>query len=149
MNGSADRFDAPGVPPRIGKAVAADRWRWLAAVLAGALTVVLVALDPGRERLVPACLFHAITGLNCPGCGGTRALQHLLHGELAAALRCNALLVLALPLGLGTALGYALGLRLPRDTATRWCTRAAWLALGVAIGFAIVRNLPLGACLSP
>lgn len=28
------------------------------------------------------CLFRILTGLYCPGCGGTRALKALLHGNL-------------------------------------------------------------------
>ena len=27
------------------------------------------------------CLFHHVTGLYCPGCGGTRAVLLLLHGH--------------------------------------------------------------------
>ncbi|MDY6351438.1 MAG: DUF2752 domain-containing protein [Lachnospiraceae bacterium] len=27
------------------------------------------------------CIFHEVTGLYCPGCGGTRALGFLLHGH--------------------------------------------------------------------
>ena len=30
----------------------------------------------------PGCLFHSITGLYCPGCGGTRAVRALLRGEI-------------------------------------------------------------------
>lgn len=43
------------------------------------------------------CGFHAITGYQCPGCGGQRAAHYLLHGELIKALRYNALFVMGLP----------------------------------------------------
>lgn len=33
-------------------------------------------------HLVPPCLFHFVTGLPCPGCGGTRAFVSLLRGDL-------------------------------------------------------------------
>lgn len=28
------------------------------------------------------CLFHLVTGLYCPGCGGTRALFYLVRGQV-------------------------------------------------------------------
>ena len=30
----------------------------------------------------PPCLFHLATGYYCPGCGGTRAITALLHGQI-------------------------------------------------------------------
>lgn len=37
------------------------------------------------------CLFHAMTGLYCPGCGGTRAVWYLLHGHLCLSFRFHPL----------------------------------------------------------
>jgi hypothetical protein len=33
-------------------------------------------------RYAMPCMFHAVTGLYCPGCGGTRAVFALLRGKL-------------------------------------------------------------------
>ena len=35
-----------------------------------------------RMRGKLPCIFKAVTGLDCPGCGGTRAAKALLHGRL-------------------------------------------------------------------
>ena len=37
------------------------------------------------EKYFPPCLFHALTGYYCPGCGITRAVYALFEGKL---LRC-------------------------------------------------------------
>lgn len=33
-------------------------------------------------RKLPACTFRQVTGLFCPGCGGTRAVYYLAKGQL-------------------------------------------------------------------
>ena len=71
-----------------------------AVVVLGATALGVGALvfffNPGTHHFYPVCLFHALTGLNCPGCGMTRALYALLHGNVLAALKDNALFVAAL-----------------------------------------------------
>src|SRR5947208_1463571 len=72
-------------------------------VAAGAILCVVAAaifflFDPARVAIFPPCLFHQFTGLDCPGCGAQRALHQLLHGNVIAALRLNAMFVASLPL---------------------------------------------------
>ena len=47
---------------------------------------------------MPKCIFHELTGWQCPGCGSQRMLHALLHGELREAWHHNALLLMLLPL---------------------------------------------------
>ncbi len=41
------------------------------------------------SAISPGCWFRRYTGIACTGCGGTRALQALLHGEPLEAFRHN------------------------------------------------------------
>ncbi|NOZ01122.1 MAG: DUF2752 domain-containing protein [Deltaproteobacteria bacterium] len=44
------------------------------------------------------CLFKLTTGLNCPGCGMTRALSALLHGDIERAVILHPLVVVVFPI---------------------------------------------------
>ncbi|MRR58880.1 MAG: DUF2752 domain-containing protein [Deltaproteobacteria bacterium] len=44
------------------------------------------------------CLFQNLFGMQCPGCGMTRALSSLLHGEILSALRYNRSVFVIFPL---------------------------------------------------
>lgn len=68
---------------------------WTTALVAGtvALLVFYATVDPSTSRYLPQCLFHALTGLECPGCGSQRALHALLTGDLRGAWHYNALVV--------------------------------------------------------
>jgi hypothetical protein len=98
--------------------------------------------DPAEMNL-PLCRFHAMTGLNCPGCGATRATHELLHGRLAAAWHYNALWVLSLPLVVYASISELRTLAghrpLPGDLSRRiWF----WISLSAAgMVFFVVRNL--------
>jgi ABC-type spermidine/putrescine transport system permease subunit II len=50
-----------------------------------------------QSPFYPPCLFKKLTGLNCPGCGSSRALHQLMHGNLLPALDYNILVVIFLP----------------------------------------------------
>jgi len=74
--------------------------RVLAAVVAiAALAVsayVFYSFNP-EEYPFPKCPIYTLTGYKCPGCGMQRMLHHLLHGDIAGAFACNALLFIVLP----------------------------------------------------
>jgi hypothetical protein len=119
----------------------------LGLVLAGA---VLFVFNPAQSGFYPFCLFHRTTGLLCPGCGSLRALHQLLHGNIVMALRCNAVLVLCLPVvcWLGIQM---LRRRLQRAAPTTVKPLWIWTGFGVLVIFSVLRNLPLAqlAWLSP
>ncbi len=67
------------------------RERWLrvlgsAAIAAGVILLYqrFPAIDSGY-----ACPFHALTGLDCFGCGLTRSLGYASHLDLATAIQCH------------------------------------------------------------
>jgi len=71
-------------------------------VLPGLLFLVLMIViyylfDPTGQKWFPKCPFYWLTGYKCPGCGSQRVIHDLLHFNLTAAFRENALLVIALP----------------------------------------------------
>ena len=122
-------------------------WR-LGAVAAAALIVtaavaVLFVFDPSTAGFFPVCALHEMTGLQCPGCGGLRAVHQLSHGHLAAAWRLNPMVIALLPVSLW------LGLReaVRAVTGREWpgiVTRPlfGWLLAGALVIFGILRNVP-------
>jgi hypothetical protein len=62
---------------------------------------MLFTFSPTEHGFYPRCLFHALTGWQCPGCGGTRALYQLLHLHAGEALRYNALVTVLAPMAMG------------------------------------------------
>lgn len=105
---------------------------------------LLRTFDPNTAGSVfPPCLFHVVTGLHCPGCGLTRALHALAHGDLAGAWTMNPLLMLALP-ALAAMAWQGLSRRaLPGAIARRLFDGRVWIAALLAFG--VMRNLPWAA----
>ena len=137
-------------PPRIQPSPATG---WFAGILLGAVAAGVAAVvyffNPATHRFYPVCQFHQLTGLNCPGCGMTRALYALVHGNFAVAIRDNALFV-ALLAALAVR-GAWFGARLYRrqPAGEFFPVKFLWPLLVVALGFTVLRNLPAGAFLSP
>ena len=110
---------------------------------------VLFFFDPAKHGFYPICLFHSLTGLNCPGCGAPRAAYQLLHGHLLRALHDNALFVLLL-VALA-AQGAWLAMKKIRNQPAAFIVspKALWALLVIMLVFTGLRNLPAFAWLSP
>ena len=111
----------------------------VATVLALGATVALAA--PALIRVLPACVFRALTGWPCPTCGSTRAILALADGRLLAAVALNPLAVLMLG-GSAIYLGYALGaiLGLVPRVRTGWLTPPMPVGLRVGLPALLMAN---------
>ena len=108
--------------------------------------------DPHVSRSWGMCPTKFLTGFECPGCGGLRAVNDLTNFDIFAALSSNLLVVAAIPV---VAL---LWLRWVRDA---WSgalvgsrpqtltTPVVTLILVSMLIFTVLRNLPVGAWLAP
>lgn len=112
----------------------------VAAGFLAAMTAAVVLGKPGHASFLPPCPLHALTGWFCPGCGATRSLYLLVHGELARAFGENALAVLMLPFVVYELIA-GLTRRLP-VVSCRLRPWTLWTLLVVVILFAVLRNLP-------
>lgn len=119
-----------------------DRALWVSlAVLCLAFATYMLR-ETGGAGWMPGCFFKKVTGLDCPGCGMTRATYATLHGRIGDAFRFNPVGMVLLPLalvGLGIeVIGWVRGKPLPfRLNPGRW---GATIVAVIVIVFWIVRN---------
>lgn len=83
------------------------------------VAVIIAALayyffDPADSIYAPKCMFHLVTGWDCPGCGSQRMLHALLNGDFRGAWESNAFLLCALPLLVIMAFAAIFRLRFPK-----------------------------------
>jgi len=113
---------------------------WL--TVAAAATYLFI-FEPGKSGFFLDCPFRVLTGFTCPGCGSTRGLHRLLHGDLLGAFQFNPLMMLLLPI-----LFYALvrhTMAVFRDQpikGNQLNARFIWMFFVVVMSFWIFRNTP-------
>jgi len=132
------------------------RWRAVlppAAVL-GTVTVATVALhlrDPHTAGSWGACPTKVFFGVECPGCGGLRAVNDLTNLQVVDAASSNLLFVASIPF-----LAYIFGRWAwgrwsgrswsPSDRAMTWSAMTTIALIGL---FAVLRNTAAGSWLAP
>ncbi|EHB44683.1 hypothetical protein MycrhDRAFT_6702 [Mycolicibacterium rhodesiae JS60] len=113
------------------------------AMAACACAAVCIADPTTPGGVLPVCPTKALLGVDCPGCGTLRMIYSLLHGDLLAAVRFNALALVAFGL-LAVAYGTWTYGRVTGRPITGWQHRrwAPVVALAVISAWFVVRNLP-------
>ena len=108
-----------------------------------AATLALYLRDPHEQGSWGICPTKLVSGLDCPGCGGLRAVNDLTHGDLAGAASTNLLFVAAIPL---LVVAWVLWVRRAArgETWRPGPSTRAWTitALVVVVAFVVLRNLP-------
>jgi len=115
---------------------------WTGSILGAAALAAVYHWNPESAGFFPACPLRALTGYYCPGCGSTRALHQLLHGNIAAAFSYNPLFVLSTPLvayWIVSEVFLFFGGKPPRITVP---DKVMWLTLIVVVAFGVARNIP-------
>ncbi len=133
-----------------------SRWQRVrpSLVLGGIVVALSVALhlrDPHESGSWGFCPWLVLTGTNCPGCGGLRAVNDLTRGELGAAASSNLLFVSAIPLAVGMwTRSLSQRWRGVREPLPRNVVKVATAVIVVlVVAFWVVRNLSFGAWLAP
>ncbi|MCE9636078.1 MAG: DUF2752 domain-containing protein [Planctomycetes bacterium] len=80
------------------------------------------------------CAFKLWTGLPCPGCGMTRSVLHLAHGEMIESMRFHPLGIFVGAFVVAMAFGAARSLITGRDPVWEWFeNRGTPVALGFVV----------------
>ncbi|MEE1250098.1 MAG: DUF2752 domain-containing protein [Lachnospiraceae bacterium] len=118
---------------------------WLFLAVAGVLFLVWKFNGFTIGAYLPPCVFHAMTGLYCPGCGGTRAVYALLRGEVGMSLFYYPFVFYAAVLGTWFMVSQTIE-RISRHTlpiGLRFRPVYLWIALILILANFFVKNIAL------
>lgn len=115
----------------------------VAAAAAGGCAVVWLADPTVPGGMLPVCPTKTLLGVDCPGCGSLRMIYSLLHLDVLAAVRFNALGVVASVLLVWAYAAWVYGSLAGRRVRSwqhlRW---SAPVAVVLTVAWFVLRNLP-------
>lgn len=118
---------------------------WALVFVAACILLVYRLLPLPYEKLMVPCIFLSASGLYCPGCGGTRAISALLHGQILTSFVCHPLVLYTVILGgwflISQSIERISGHRI--RIGMKYRDIYIWAALGIVVVNFIVRNLLL------
>ena len=105
--------------------------------------VALFFLNPSEHSFFPKCALYMATGFSCPGCGSTRALYQLTHGDVLEAMRLNPGLMALITLGITDYVRFVVSVIRGNPFHTLFGRLKLLGALmGVMLVYGVIRNLP-------
>ena len=132
------------------------RWRRIAlpAAVVGTLATATVALhlrDPHVQGTWGICPTKAVLGIECPGCGGLRAVNDLTNLQLVDAISSNLAFVAAIPVLAYVFARWSMGRWRGQawDPSERAMNLSGLTLVVVLTVFTVLRNVPAGAWLAP
>ncbi|NLY18362.1 MAG: DUF2752 domain-containing protein [Clostridiaceae bacterium] len=115
----------------------------------GMAIYILYRVNPARNAFPLVCSFRHYTGFYCPGCGMTRALYSVIHGNFKEAFSYNLLwplILLFLIVSVYFWLSFLYSGKNPFNTINRFFQRysfSGWFVLILFLAFWILRNIPI------
>lgn len=106
------------------------------------LILLLVGVWLSDHGMGIPCVFHTLTGLQCPGCGVTRMASAILKGDFHTAYQSNAAVFLLLPVFFFLAVyTFLRWLRTGSWALPRWADVLIVVCAVILLLFAVFRNL--------
>lgn len=139
-----DRASLFGTDPGFGRFVTGPLLNWVGGLCAAALAVLALAPLRAIEAVPSLCPFRRFFGIDCYGCGMTRALCALLHGQVDAALHYNRGVMLVAPVLILLALVFV-----ARFAAARARQPAGEFRLALSISWLIATVFTMSSAIAP
>lgn len=118
-------------------------WCILAALLVAGIFLQITGME--LSTILGPCMFHALTGLYCPGCGGTRAMSALFAGKFVQAFVYHPFVPFIAVFGTWFMISQTVervsGRRI--KIAMHFREVYMWIALGIIVVNFLVKNLAL------
>ncbi len=89
------------------------------------------------------CAFPTYFHIYCPGCGGTRAVRYLMHGDVVRSFMAHPVVIYLLILYVQSVCVSVYTIFIKKDMVVRYYVRIweLWLLLGIVVGSFLIRNL--------
>ena len=94
------------------------------------------------------CITFELTGIYCPGCGGTRMVSHLLDGDILTSFKSNQLLFILIPYSI-CLYAYEMIVIIRTGLISKQLNKILIIIAFVMIAYGIIRNIPLFNWLAP